>query len=161
MKSHTWSQSMRWVVACLFATQLVSPAFAVDKGVYQGEWSTNAPSLSLKITGQDASFMVDGKTYTDPTPEYFYGQQGIYPFLYLQADEAANDPAYEQNEHRLYLIIGETSTDALSLRGYYDYSRIRKDHHGTVENTSYPIQMERIGDAPNVQVPPIKGQPKS
>lgn len=161
MKSHTWSRSRGWAAACLLTTQLVSPAFAVDKGIYQGEWSTNSPALSLKITGQDASFTVDGKTYNDPTPEYFYGQQGVYPFLYLQADEASSDPAYAQNEHRFYLIIGETAEDNLSLRGYYDYSRIRKDHHGTVESTSYPIQMERIGNAPTLQVPPVKGQPKS
>lgn len=160
MKSCTWNQSIRWVAACLLTTQLISPAHAVDKGVYEGEWGTNAPALSLKITGQDASFTVDGKTYNDPTPEYFYGQQGVFPFLYLQADEPSSDPAYAQDEHRLYLIIGETGEDALSLRGYYDHSRIRKDHHGTVESESHPIQMERTGNAPGIQVPPAKGQPK-
>lgn len=160
MKIRTWSQSIGRVAVCLCLTQLVSPAFAVDKSVYEGTWNTNSPTLSLTITNQGANFQVDGKTFTDSTPEYFYGQQGIFPFLYLQADETSNDPAYEQNEHRFYLIIGETGDNKLSLRGYYDYSRIRKDHHGTVESESYPIQMERVGNPPGIQIPPVKGQAK-
>lgn len=160
MKMHAWSRSILRAAVCLSLAQLASPAFAVDKGVYEGAWSTNSPALSLSITGQDATFTVDGKTFTDPTPEYFYGQQAVFPFLYLQADEASSDPAYEQNEHRFYLIIGETGDNSMSLRGYYDYSRIRKDHHGTVESESYPIQMERTGNSPGIQIPPVKGQPK-
>jgi hypothetical protein len=141
---------------------LATTAFAVDKGVYEGEWATQSPAVTLKITGQKASFAIDGKTYTDPTPEYFYGQLATFPFLYLHADEKSSDSAYAQNEHRFYLIIGENGKDAkgeakLGLRGYYDFSRVRKDHHGTVESESYPIQMERVGNVPILQVPPVKG----
>lgn len=165
MKSAPRIKSVTLACACLLAA-LSIPAVAVDKGVYDGEWATQSPALSLTITPQDARFTIDGKTYTDPTPEYFYGQLATFPFLYLHADEASSDPAYAQNEHRLYLIIGEnnssTPTDPrFSLRGYYDYAKVRSDHHGTVESQSYPIQMERVGAAPGVQVPPVKGQIKN
>lgn len=161
MKSAQRIKSVQWACVCLLAA-LSTSVLAVDKGVYDGEWSAQSPALSLKITAQDARFTIDGKTYTDPTPEYFYGQLATFPFLYLHADEASSDPAYQQNEHRLYLIIGENGKDAkgeakLSLRGYYDAAKIKADHHGTVESESYPIEMERVGNAPTLQVPPVKG----
>jgi hypothetical protein len=161
MKTAQRSTTVRWACATILA-MLATTAFAVDKGVYEGEWITQSPALALKITGQEAQFTIDGKTYTDPTPEYFYGQLATYPFLYLHTDETSSDPAYAQNEHRFYLIIGEDGKDAkgevkLGLRGYYDFSRVRKDHHGTVESESYPIQMERVGNVPILQVPPVKG----
>lgn len=166
MKTARRLTTVRWARAtwvAMFATAaFTTPALAVDKGVYEGEWAIQNPAMTLKITGQDARFTVDGKTYTDSTPEYFYGQLATFPFLYLEADEKSNDLNYTQNEHRFYLIIGEDGKDAkgeakLGLRGYYDFSRIRNDHHGTVESQSYPLQMERVGNAPTVQIPPVKG----
>ena len=162
MKMEQRFKPVAWACACLLATAttLSTPAIAVDKGVYDGEWRSQDPALSLKITAQDAQFTINGKTYTDPTPEFFYGQLATYPFLYLKADEASTDPAYAQQEHRFYLIIGEDSNQTQSLRGYYDYAKIRADHYGTVDSQSYPIQMARVGAAPGIQVPPPKGSVK-
>lgn len=160
MKSAPLRSAAGWAFACLLGISANTPAFAVDKGVYQGEWISQNPAITLKIGDHSASFTVNGKTYTDDTPEYFYGQLATYPFLYLQADEPASDPKHVQNEHRLYLIIGEENADngqtRLNLRGYYDFSQIGKDEHGTVDSESTPIQMEQTQAVPAPQVPPTK-----
>ncbi len=149
-----------WAFACLLGMSATTPAQAVDKGVYAGEWVSQEPAITLKINDHSASFTVNGKTYTDNTPEYFYGQLATYPFLYLQANEPASDPRHVQNEHRLYLIIGEEDSGngqtRLGLRGYYDFSQVGKDEHGTVDSESIPIQMEQAKAAPAPQVPPVK-----
>lgn len=92
-----------------------------DKNAYAGEW--HSPDFSLNITPQAAQFTIDGKTYTDTTPEYFYGQLATSPFLYLQD---------AQQEHRLYLILDEDSNHQQSLRGYHDYASV-----------SYPLEITR------------------
>jgi uncharacterized protein with LGFP repeats len=162
MKLEQRFKPVTWACACLLITAatLNTPVAAVDKGIYDGEWRSQSPDISLKITPQDARFTINGKTYTDSTPEFFYGQLATYPFLYLHADEASSDPAYAQNEHRLYLIMGEDDNHTQSLRGYYDDAKIRADHYGTVESQSYPIDMARVGSAPDIQVPPPKGSVK-
>lgn len=114
MKLEQRFKPVRWVCACLLATAAFSPPLlAVDKGMYDGEWRSQSPALSLKITPQDAHFTIDGKTYTDTTPEYFNGQLATAPFLYLQADDAT-----DKQRHRLYLMV----SDASKLNGYYDYA---------------------------------------
>ena len=114
-------KSVALVCACLLTASLSPLAFAADKTAYGGEW--HSPDLSLTITPQSAQFTIDGKTYTDTTPEYFYGQLATAPFLYLQ------DP---QQEHRLYLIIDEDNNHNQSLRGYHDYADV-----------SHPLEITR------------------
>ena len=61
-----------WAYTCVLTAAIGgNPAFAVEKTAYDGAWSTPDPNISLKITPQAASFTIDGKTYTDTTPEYF------------------------------------------------------------------------------------------
>ncbi|OQX13559.1 MAG: hypothetical protein BWK73_11845 [Thiothrix lacustris] len=107
--------------ACLLTASLSPSAFAADKSAYAGAWQS--PDFSLTITPQSAQFTIDGKTYTDTTPEYFYGQLATSPFLYLQD---------AQQEHRLYLILDEDSQHNQSLRGYHDYASV-----------SYPLEITR------------------
>ncbi|MDD5392202.1 MAG: hypothetical protein PHE17_04210 [Thiothrix sp.] len=160
MKTALRGNAVAWVCACVLAAGFASPVFSAEKSAYEGEWTTQAPALSLKITAKDASFTINGKTYTDPTPEYFYGQLETAPFLYLQAEEPSGNPADAQNQHRLYLIIGENANGnemKPSLHGYYDLAHLAKGQTGNVTSESWPIQMERAGNAPVVQVSPVKG----
>jgi len=150
MKALQRIKSAGLACTCLLAT-FTAAAWAGDKGIYEGEWATQSPALSLKITAQGASFTIDGKTYTDPAPEYFYGKLATAPFLYLRATEPSNNPAYAQNEHRLYLILGEDTASTqgkpkLNLRGYYDFAKLGAHSSNTVESESYPIEMQRVGE---------------
>ncbi|MBO0614650.1 MAG: hypothetical protein RL122_2714 [Pseudomonadota bacterium] len=123
-----------WAYTCVLTAAIGgNPAFAVEKTAYDGAWSTPDPNISLKITPQAASFTIDGKTYTDTTPEYFNGQLATAPFLYLQADDAID----KQRQHRLYLMVN----DAGSISGYYDDA-----------NASHPIQLSKANTAPQVSV---------
>ena len=134
MKLEQRFNPVAWAYACLLIAAIGgSPAFAVEKTAYDGEWNTPDPNLSLKITPQAASFTIDGKTYTDPTPEYFNGQLATAPFLYLQAADATD----KQRQHRLYLMVN----DAGSVSGYYDDA-----------NASHPIQLSKANTAPQVSV---------
>lgn len=119
MKKEQRFKSVALACACLLTAALSPVAFAADKSAYGGEW--HSPDLSLNITPQAAQFTIDGKTYTDTTPEYFYGQLATSPFLYLQA-----------SEHRLYLILDEDNHHNQSLRGYHDYA-----------SESYPLEITR------------------
>jgi hypothetical protein len=120
--------------ACLLtAMAIASPAFALEKTAYDGEWSSPDPNVSLKITPQAASFTIDGKTYTDTTPEYFYGQLATAPFLYLQADNATA----KQPQPRLYLMVDEAG----HASGYYDDAA-----------QSHPIQLSKADTTPQVSI---------
>ncbi len=121
MKKEQRLTSVALTCACLLTASLSPLALAADKNAYAGEW--HSPDFSLNITPQAAQFTIDGKTYTDTTPEYFYGQLATSPFLYLQD---------AQQEHRLYLILDEDSNHQQSLRGYHDYASV-----------SYPLEITR------------------
>lgn len=134
----------------LVFTVLSLKAHAVDKGVYEGEWRAIFPAINLTIGTTGAHFTINKRTYTDSSPQYFYGQLAPFPFLYLYTQEPSANPQYAFYEHRLYLIMGEENkspTDTagqLKLRGYYDIARIQRGGHGLVENQTYPILFERV-----------------
>lgn len=137
-----------WILGIVLSLVSLS-AHAVDKGVYEGQWRATFPAISLKIGSTSASFTLNQKTYTDPSPQYFYGQLAPFPFLYLYVQEPSKERKYAFYEHRLYLIMGEenkmlpNASGTLKLRGYYDLARVQRGGNGLVENQTYPILFER------------------
>ena len=138
------------LIVGLALTLLSTLTYAVDKGVYEGQWRATFPTISLNISATNARFTIDKKTYTDHSPQYFYGQLATFPFLYLYVQEPSTNRKYAFYEHRLYLIMGEenkmlpNASGTLKLRGYYDLARVQRGGNGLVENQTYPILLERI-----------------
>lgn len=127
--------------------------YAVDKGVYEGQWKSTTPAITLKIKPTSVSFIINNKTYTSTTPQYLYGQLATFPFLYIRVQEPSTNKKYAFYEYRFYLIMGEekastTAKGKLKLRGYYDWAKIQKGGNGLVENQTYPILFERISRKP-------------
>jgi hypothetical protein len=137
-----------WLVV-LLVLGWTTTSLALDPGIYAGVWQTQnaAMHITLRI-GPDpaqAEITVNGQTLAHAQVEYLYGRSAVYPFLFVRVAEENPDPqaAYMLVEHALYLIIGglgEGGRPTGRLRGFYDYARVRNDHHGTVESVSYPVE---------------------
>jgi len=123
----------------------------VDPGIYEGVWRTenDGPQITLVIhqDPQQVEVSINQQPLGNVEVNYLYGQSAAYPFLFIHASEAAGSdhPDYSEYDHALYLIIGalEAGIGRASglLRGFYEFSRVKNDHHGTVESASYPVEL--------------------
>ena len=145
MMKHFW----QWF-GILMTVFFVFPCLAVDPGIYEGVWQTegDGPAITLIIhrDPQQIEVTINQHRLIDVTVNYLYGPSAAYPFLFVHASEVTeNDPNHIQYDHALYLIIGalEPGIGRASglLRGFYEFSRVKNDHHGTVESVSYPVEL--------------------
>jgi hypothetical protein len=140
----------RWVGLSLILLWAV-PCLAVDPGIYEGTWQARNGKLPMTITvsrvPQQVRVIINQQTLVAVEVSYVYGKSAAYPFLFLHAVEEAADAQsdYLMYEHALYLIIGAlqpgTGRPTGILRGFYEFSKVKNDHHGTVETTSYPVEL--------------------
>lgn len=143
----------QWLGTLGLALLSALPCLAVDPGVYQGIWRTHGiePQVTLMI-GQDPQqlqVVIGQYMLAEAEVSYLYAQSAVYPFLFVHASEEAGsaDAEYVQYDHALYLIIGAVEPEIGRaygmLRGFYEFSRVKNDHHGTVESVSYPLELMR------------------
>lgn len=139
----------RWMVLSLILLWAV-PCLAVDPGIYEGTWQARDGELSIVTIiasdPQQVQVIINQQTLSDVEVSYLYGKSAAYPFLFLHAVEEVGDAQsdYLMYDHALYLIIGAlqpgTGRPTGSLRGFYEFSKVKNDHHGTVETISYPVE---------------------
>jgi hypothetical protein len=146
-KRYQWKQ---WLILSLVLL-LAVPCLAADPGIYEGAWQTRDGILPITISissdPQQVRVIINQQALVDVKASYVYGKSAVYPFLFLQAVEEASDAQsdYLMYEHAMYLIIGALQLEAGRptgiLRGFYEFSKVKNDHHGTVESTSYPVEL--------------------
>ncbi len=137
---------------CTFALILVglsNNCLAVDPSVYWGSWisRTSNTTIKLAIDKETINLEIHGKTFRKPKTSFVYGDSAVYPFLFIHSSVPSDrkDSAYYSYEHSLYLIIGGSGKEELSImRGFYEYSKVRNDHDGTIESMSLPVEFSKI-----------------
>lgn len=133
-----------------FLLLLATPCLAVDPGIYEGTWQPRDGKLPIAIIispdPQQVQIIINRQTLVDVEANYLYGKSAVYPFLFLHAVEEVGGAQsdYLMYEYALYLIIGAlqpgTGRPTGILRGFYEFSKVKNDHHGTVESISYPVE---------------------
>lgn len=146
-------KTFRWITLILALLCIGSKSFAVDKGIYWGVWKCEIKGLTLLLDiEKEVKVRINGKELKDLEVSYMYGKNAAYPFLFISStEEMQNDPKYIMHEYSIYLIIGhykksQVKQPKMILRGFYEFSKVKNDHYGTVEDTLYPIELAKIAD---------------
>ena len=140
----TRTLTILYVFVLMFGA-LDSDCLAVDPSVYWGSWISRAGTGTIKLTidKKITNLEIDGKSVKNIKTSFVYGDSAVYPFLFIHSSIPAGekDSAYYSYEYSLYLIIGSSGKEELSImRGFYDYSKVRNGHYGTVESRSLPVE---------------------